>query len=31
LPSVEQMIKSQSFNFLGEEAIVGTPEDARAC
>ena len=30
LVSVDQMIRSQSFNFLGEQAIVGTPADAKA-
>ncbi len=28
LPSVEEMISKQSFDFLGEQAIVGTPRDA---
>ena len=29
LPTVEEMIKAQSFNFFGEDAIVGTPDDAK--
>jgi alkanesulfonate monooxygenase SsuD/methylene tetrahydromethanopterin reductase-like flavin-dependent oxidoreductase (luciferase family) len=28
LPSVEQIIKQQSFDFFGQAAIVGTPDDA---
>jgi len=28
LPTVEQIIGSQSFDFFGEDAIVGTPSDA---
>ncbi len=28
IPSVEETIRSQSFDFFGEEAIIGTPEDA---
>ncbi len=28
IPTVEDMIRSQSFNFFGEEAIIGTPSDA---
>ncbi len=28
MPTVEEMIRSQSFDFFGEEAIIGTPEDA---
>lgn len=28
LPSVDEIIAKQSFDFLGEQAIVGTPEDA---
>ena len=28
IPTVEQMIRSQSFDFFGEDAIVGTPNDA---
>jgi alkanesulfonate monooxygenase SsuD/methylene tetrahydromethanopterin reductase-like flavin-dependent oxidoreductase (luciferase family) len=29
LPGVEEMVRAQSFNFLGEQAIVGTPADAK--
>ena len=28
IPSVDEMIKKQSFSFFGEDAIVGTPKDA---
>lgn len=28
LPSVEEMIRKQSFSFFGEDSIVGTPKDA---
>ena len=28
IPSVEEIIRAQSFDFFGEEAIVGTPQDA---
>ncbi len=28
IPAVDEMIKSQSFSFFGEDAIVGTPKDA---
>ena len=28
LPSVDDMIRTQHFDFLGEDAIVGTPKDA---
>jgi alkanesulfonate monooxygenase SsuD/methylene tetrahydromethanopterin reductase-like flavin-dependent oxidoreductase (luciferase family) len=28
IPTVEEMIRSQSFDFFGEKAIIGTPEDA---
>jgi alkanesulfonate monooxygenase SsuD/methylene tetrahydromethanopterin reductase-like flavin-dependent oxidoreductase (luciferase family) len=27
MPNVEQIIEQQSFNFFGEESLVGTPED----
>lgn len=30
IPSVEEIIRAQTFDFFGEEAIVGTPEDAIA-
>jgi alkanesulfonate monooxygenase SsuD/methylene tetrahydromethanopterin reductase-like flavin-dependent oxidoreductase (luciferase family) len=30
IPSVEETIRAQKFDFFGEEAIVGTPEDAIA-
>jgi alkanesulfonate monooxygenase SsuD/methylene tetrahydromethanopterin reductase-like flavin-dependent oxidoreductase (luciferase family) len=28
IPSVDEMIRKQDFNFFGEKAIVGTPKDA---
>jgi alkanesulfonate monooxygenase SsuD/methylene tetrahydromethanopterin reductase-like flavin-dependent oxidoreductase (luciferase family) len=27
MPSVEEMIEQQNFNFFGEESLIGTPED----
>ena len=29
LPTVDEMIKAEAFNFFGEDAIVGTPDDAK--
>ena len=29
LPTVDEMIKAEAFNFFGEDAIVGTPNDAK--